>query len=409
VTVFSGEVHRDKLEEFYALFVDALVAPGFREDDFVRLKDSAISGMETSLRYSSDEELGKAALINNVFSGTPYAHLTEGSVAGLKSITLEDVQQFWKSRFTRENVTIGLCGGYPDWLPAAVAADVARLPEGTPARAIAPSPKSPDGRSVWFIEKPGPSAAISLGYPLDLKRGTREFYALWVANSWLGEHRNSSSHLYQVIREARGMNYGDYSYIEAYPNGGRRSMPPTGVGRRAQMFEVWIRPVPRDQTLFALRAALREVELLAKNGLTKEQFEATRTFLSKYSLHFAETTSDRLSYALDDRFFGMDQSHLALFRKMMKELTLEEVNAAVKKYLQVDNVVIAIVAENSTELRAAIVADKTSPISYGDIQKPAEILAEDKLIEVYPLRIPLERAWITPVDEMFSGTQRFNW
>jgi zinc protease len=186
-------------------------------------------------------------------------------------------------------------------------------------------------------------------------------------------------------------------------------MPPTGVGRRAQMFEVWIRPVPRDQTLFALRAALREVELLAKNGLTKEQFEATRTFLSKYSLHFAETTSDRLSYALDDRFFGMDQSHLALFRKMMKELTLEEVNAAVKKYLQVDNVVIAIVAENSTELRAAIVADKTSPISYGDIQKPAEILAEDKLIEVYPLRIPLERAWITPVDEMFSGTQRFNW
>jgi hypothetical protein len=59
------------------------------------------------------------------------------------------------------------------------------------------------------------------------------------------------------------MNYGDYSYIEAYPNGGRRSMPPTGVGRRAQMFEVWIRPVPRAQALFALRAALREVDTLA--------------------------------------------------------------------------------------------------------------------------------------------------
>jgi zinc protease len=95
-----------------------------------------------------------------------------------------------------------------------------------------------------IVEKPGPSTAISLGYPIDLHRGSREFYALWIANSWLGEHRNSSSHLYKVIREKRGMNYGDYSYIEAFPQGGFRTMPPTGVGRRQQMFEVWIRPVP---------------------------------------------------------------------------------------------------------------------------------------------------------------------
>ena len=54
------------------------------------------------------------------------------------------------------------------------------------------------------------------------------------------------------------MNYGDYSYIEAFPQGGRRSMPPTGVGRRQQLFEVWIRPVPEGQGVFALRAAIRE-------------------------------------------------------------------------------------------------------------------------------------------------------
>ncbi len=48
-------------------------------------------------------------------------------------------------------------------------------------------------------------------------RGDEDFYPLAVANSWLGEHRNSSSHLYQVIREERGLNYGDYSYIEYFP------------------------------------------------------------------------------------------------------------------------------------------------------------------------------------------------
>src|SRR3546814_9933605 len=37
---------------------------------------------------------------------------------------------------------------------------------------------------------------------------------LWLAKTWLGEHRSSSSHLYQRIREERGMNYGDYAYVE---------------------------------------------------------------------------------------------------------------------------------------------------------------------------------------------------
>ena len=108
-----------------------------------------------------------------------------------------------------------------------------------------------------LVEKPGQSTAISFGHPIDVHRGSKEFYALWVANSWLGEHRNSASHLYQVIRAARGLNYGDYSYIEAFPEGGRCSMPPTNVGRRSQSFEVWIRTLPNEQAHFALRAAIR--------------------------------------------------------------------------------------------------------------------------------------------------------
>jgi zinc protease len=131
-------------------------------------------------------------------------------------------------------------------------------------------------------------------------RGERDFYALWIANSWLGEHRNQSSHLFDVIREKRGLNYGDYSYIEAFPEGGQREMPPVNVPRRTQLFEVWIRTLPNAQASFALRAALRELQLLVDEGLTAEEFELTRTFLKKYSLHFAEATEKKLGYATTD-------------------------------------------------------------------------------------------------------------
>ena len=338
-----------------------------------------------------------------MFAGTPYEHLVDGTVSTLNAITLDDVREFFAKHYTRDNLVIALGGAYDDGLLQRLQADLARLEPGVPARVAAPVPASIVGRNVVLVEKPGPSTAISFGYPIDLKRGSREFYALWLANSWLGQHRNSFSHLYQVIREARGMNYGDYSYIEAFPQGGRRTVPPANVGRRAQLFEVWIRPVPSEQAIFALRAALREVEHLAQHGLTQEQFEAAQAFMRKYAAHYAETTSERLGYAVDDRFYGIEDSHLQRLRRVTAELTLEEVNAAIAKHLQTDDMVIAMVTENAAGLRDALVSDAPSPMDYGDIEKPAELLAEDQEIMVHPMKIAADKVTIIPVEEMFAG------
>ena len=403
MTVVSGLVHRDVLPGFYPLFLETVMHPGFRPEDFERLQSRTIATLEKLLRYSSDEELGKAALYQTVFAGTPYEHLDLGTVAGLKTITLEDVKNFHAKHFTRDNLVIGLGGAFEPQLVDRLLADLQRLPEGQPERTPAPHPKPIAGRNVVLVEKPGQSTAISFGYPIEVQRGSREFYALWLANSWLGEHRNSVSHLFQVIRETRGMNYGDYSYIEAFPNGGQLDMPPTGVGRRQQLFEVWIRPVPEDRAVFALRAALREVAQLAQTGLTKEQFEAQRQFLKKYSYQFATTTAGRLGYAIDDRFYRIEgEGHLTRFRQMMDQITLEEVNAALGKHIQAEDLVIAMVTANAQTMKQALVSDAATPIDYGEIEKPEAVLKEDKQIERYPLKIRAQNVTIIPVDQMFA-------
>jgi zinc protease len=402
MTVVTGIAHRDKADEFYALFSEAVVAPGFRAEDFERLRDSAVSAIENSLRFSSDEELGKAALVAHVFRGTRYAHPGIGTVQSLRALTLDDVKAFWSAHFTRENVVLALGGAYDDALLARVKADVARLASGETVTTPAPEPQPLQGRHAVIVEKPGPSTAISFGFPIDVTRGSRDFYALWLANSWLGEHRNSSSHLYQVIRDARGINYGDYSYIEAFPRGGQRSQPPTGVGRRKQMFEVWIRPVPEERAVFSLRAALREVDDLVANGMSREEFEATKKFLLKYSLHFAEDTEARLGYAVDDRFYGLDEPHLLRFRRTIAELTLDEVNAALKKHLDPADMAFAFVTAHGAELAEALASEAPSPIDYGGVPKPDSILAEDEEIERYPIGIPAESIRIVPVTEVFE-------
>jgi len=402
LTTFSGRVHRDNLDAYTTLFLDAIQKPGFDPADFQRLKQRARDYIEKTLRYSSDEELGKQTLYGAVFAGTPYGHLNAGTVAGLEAITLDDVKRFYAEHYTRDNVILALGGGYPTKLVDRMTAALATLPAGKPAPAASSTPKPNPGRSVTLVEKPGQSTAISFGFPITARRGERDFYALWLANSWLGEHRNSASHLYQVIRGARGMNYGDYSYIEIFPEGGFRSMPPTNVPRQNQLFEVWIRPVPNDQAQFALRAAMREVELLAKNGLTDDQFKLTQTFLAKYCLHFAETTSDRLGYALDDRVYGVAApGDLANFRAIVPTLTRDEVNAAVKKYLKPADLQIAIVSEKAATLAEDLASERPSPITYAN-PKPKSVTDEDQEIQAYPLGLARDRITIVPVDQMFA-------
>ncbi len=397
MTTFSGRVHLDHREAYEDILAEAVTAPAFAQEDFDRLKSEGLSYLEKSLRYAQDEELGKAALYAYAFEGTPYAHPPQGTVAGLGAITLDDVKQFYAANYTRGALVIGLGGGYPEASIDALEAARTQLPEGeAPA---APRIETPElqGRELRFIDKPGADASISFGFPIDVHRGEKDYYALWIANSWLGEHRNSSSHLFQVIREKRGLNYGDYSYIEVFPQGGWRQMPPTNVARRHQLFEVWIRTLPNQHAHFALRAAMRELETLVDKGLTQEEFELTRSFLSKYVLHFADNTSDRLGYALDDAFYGIEGSHLERFREMMATLTVEDVNDAIRRHLDPSAMTIAISTGEAESLRKAITEESASPMSY-ETPKPEAVTKEDETIATYPLKVNAERVSVVPVD-----------
>src|SRR5690606_21605505 len=194
----------------------------------------------------------------------------------------DDVREFYRRRFVRQNVAIGIAGGFDDALAERMRRTRGELPSGDSAEPPPITPAPIERNEVLLIDKPGADASISFGFPIDVARGDRDFYALAVACSWLGEHRQQVGRLFQVIREIRGLNYGDYAYIEAFPGGGERRMPPVNVPRRARLFEVWIRTLPNEQAHFALRAALREIERLTAHGMQHEDFELTRTFLAKY-------------------------------------------------------------------------------------------------------------------------------
>ncbi len=402
VTRFTGIVGAEGWERFSAIALPMLLEPGFREDDFQRLKAQSLNALTNDLRSNNEEELGKERLSASLFAKTPYGHPVLGTVAGLKAITLDDVKAFAAKNYTQANLVIGIAGSASEAAVSALQTAMARLPAGSAKAAAVPAPvaRKPKGLEVELIKKDTRATAISFGLPIAVTRSHPDFAALSVARSWLGEHRSSMAHLYQRIREVRGMNYGDYAYIEAFPYGGFSFFPPSGTPRQAQIFEVWIRPVAPENAHLALRIALTELDALITNGLTQAQFEATRDYLMKNVYLVTARQDQQLGYALDERFYGLGD-YATTMREALAKLTLADVNAAIRKHLSAKDLSVVMIVKDAEGLKKALVSDEFSPIKY-DATKPKELLDEDKVIGAKKLGIKADAVKVTPIDDVFA-------
>jgi len=398
--VFEGTVHRDNLAAFADLLVEQILEPRFADEDFTRQRRNALDFVTKSLRGNDDEELGKHALRELMYPGHPYAHPTPGTAAGLGAITLDDVKKFYAGHFTRDRIIIGVAGGYPQGFAESFAARFATLPAKAPPLPALPRPPAQKGAQVLIVEKEARADAISLGFPLSITRKDADFYPLTVARSYLGEHRTFNGVLMNRLRGDRGLNYGDYAYIENFIQDGWSTFPHPNVPRRQQHFEIWLRPVPPANALFALRGAVHYTRQLIEKGIPEEGFESTRRFLLNYADLWTQDVSRRLGYAIDATVYGKDL--VAELKARLPKMTKADVDRAVKKHLQMEHFSVAIVADKAAEVKAQLVSGQPTPITYDTAGTPPAILEEDKLIEKEPLPVSAASVRVVPVAQMFE-------
>lgn len=184
-------------------------------------------------------------------------------------------------------------------------------------------------------------------------------------------------------------------------------LPPSGVPRSSNYFSIWIRPVQIAKQLkmqyeelsdvsighahFALRMAIHELDKLIKNGLTEEEFEATRTFLQSYIKLYTQTPEKQLGFLMDSKYYER-KNYINELSALLERVTLKDVNSAIKKYWQVDNMFVTIVTDESEAepLAESLKNNSPSPMSYSNLVKeglPKEILEEDNEVANYKLNI----------------------
>lgn len=409
LTTFSARVHKDNLEKLLPILTDVLLNPRWDPAEFRRLREAAVNDVEKRLRQGDDENLGKEALWELIYRNHPYGRLTLGHLSDLKSLQLDDLKAQAHRVFTADRLVIGVSGGYPEQLGEKLAKTLSTLPEKSAVEEPMPQ-TGPTGPRIELIEKITDSTAISLGMPWTLSHKDADWAAMSIARSAFGEHRQFNGRLMSRLREARGLNYGDYAYAEYFQQeGGDAVTAQTGRARRQQQFSIWLRPVQNENRLFALRAALYELQQsLTEEPFTEEEVSNTKGFLDGYLLLFDQTDARRLGYALDDAFYGTN-GFIGTWRAQLRSVTAEQVNAAWRKRVDPSKLQIVMVGPGMAEVKKAILDGTPSPMHYqkdaqGKVsEKPTALTAVDAVIEKVALGAKTDAdVLVVPVEKLFE-------
>lgn len=419
-TIISGEVPR----EFFGRYVDEVLAPMltrplFEAKELERMRAEDLQGVTSGLRLERIEELGLVGLDALVHDGEPYGRPDAGTESGLKAVTREDVAGFYKAYFGLPNVIVGLSSTDPA-LAAKLRDALAPLGKSAQLRTALPK-KAPAGRRMTVVAVPNAiSSGIHAGHKIAVTRTHPDFWPLYVGNIWFGTHRDGFGRLYQVFREQRGYNYGDYSYIEHFEGRTHTLFPPFNTPRRQQYFSIWIRPVGHPYVPHLLRALTWEMEELVRRGLTEQQCAEAKNKARVLYLSLAETSERLLAARVDDAFYGQRPGYLQSYLDSVEKVTCPQVNAALRNHLRPGDLQYLVVtnADEAPKIAAAAASVETAwgkqPQEYQiDVKEEAgqktysvpeaklDLLRRDAVWAHHPLGLTKESVRVVPVAKMF--------
>jgi zinc protease len=262
------------------------------------------------------------------YPGHPYSRQTDGTEAGLKAVTADDLRAYVKRVFARENLIVGVVGDI-------TAADLGTLLDKTfgalPEKADLPdvAEASPaDGGTTIVVDRDIPQSVVLFGHD-GVKRHDPDFFAAYVMNYILGGG-GFSSRLTEEVREKRGLAYSIATDLVTLDH--------TGI----IMGSVATKNESAGETLDILR---REWSRLAVDGPTAEEIADAKSYITgSYALRFS--SSQRIAdilVAVQEEGFGSD--YFVMRNSYVEAVTADDVKRVAKRLLDPAKLLVVVVGK----------------------------------------------------------------
>src|SRR5690606_11547170 len=221
------------------------------------------------------------------------------------------------------------------------------------------APRAPEEIQVAVVDRPASvQSVIKLGYPLEMNPAKEDFLSTRVLGYILGGGFNSR--LNMKLREDKGYTYGARSSI--------------GSDKLIANFNAST-SVRTEVTDSALTEMIYEIRNIVEEGITEEELEEAKANLSGSFGRSLENPSTIANFAINIARYDLPEDYYSTYLQRLNALTVEDINAAAKKYIQPDNMYITIVG-NGKEFQDKV-AQFGEVKSYTNTGEEAEEIAVD--------------------------------
>lgn len=328
---FSGKSLAEDLTTLVGILADTLRYPVFPADEVERLRGERL----TWLKYRMQDTRWRAA---NAFRENlypehhPYHYSTRGKPETLQAITLDEIRDFHAKHYGPKDMIVVIVGA----VKASEAVDVIREYLGDWQNIDQPAPPElpelppvPEIRRI-SVTVPGKTQSDVVIGTLGPSRFAEDFHAANIANSILGQF-GMMGRVGDVVREREGMAYYAYSRLEG------------GLGPGAWSVSAGVNPANIDKTI---DLTISELRRLVNEPVTVDELDENQSYFTgrlPLQLESNEGIAGTL-HTMETYNLGLD--YLVNYPEMIYSLTADDLQKAVRRYLNPDALVVAVAGPN---------------------------------------------------------------
>ena len=312
------------LEMVFGLLSEQLQSPAFNEDDLEKIKKRMVTN------YKKRKESTRGNAVNNMlasFYPTGHENAPEDndkSIEDIKKTTTEDLAAFHKENYGKGGMIIVAVGDVDHkQLSNTIKKEFGSWKDSPLIKKTSNTKGKRAPGKAYITMQDKTSTDFVVGTPLMIDMFHEDYMPLIVATHILGG--NFSARLMQTVRVKEGLTYGINSNITGFSNDNDGYWMVNGTFAPELLAK-------------GEKATLREIKKWAEGGVTQFEVDTTKsTLIGSYQVGF-DTTYGLSGGILSAVSNWGNLNYVDSYPSIVSDVTLEQVNAAIKKYIIFDEI-----------------------------------------------------------------------